>query len=48
MLIIVWDDKAQDTVAGMDNGLSISAKHSNAEDSGAIDAVLVNTNEVHA
>lgn len=38
--------KAQDKVAGLENGLSISTKHSSAEDSGVIDAVLVNTNEV--
>ncbi|KAL1566824.1 Golgi transport complex subunit 3 [Salvia divinorum] len=38
---------AQDKVAGLENGLSISTKHSNAEDSGVSDAVLVNTNEFY-
>ncbi|XP_057806589.1 conserved oligomeric Golgi complex subunit 3 [Salvia miltiorrhiza] len=38
---------AQDKVAGLENGLSISTKHSTAEDSGVIDAVLVNTNEFY-
>lgn len=42
----IGDHKAQDKVAGLENGLSISTKHSTAEDSGVIDAVLVNTNEV--
>ncbi|KAL1532935.1 Golgi transport complex subunit 3 [Salvia divinorum] len=38
---------AQDKVLGLENGLSISTKHSTAEDSGVIDAVLVNTNEFY-
>ncbi|XP_042031679.1 conserved oligomeric Golgi complex subunit 3-like [Salvia splendens] len=38
---------AQDKVAGLENGLTISTKHSTAEDSGVIDAVLVNTNEFY-
>lgn len=42
----IGDHKALDKVAGLENGLSISTKNSTAEDSGVIDAVLVNTNEV--
>lgn len=42
----IGDHKAQDKVAGLENGLTIKTKHSTAEDSGVIDAVLVNTNEV--
>ncbi|KAG8373876.1 hypothetical protein BUALT_Bualt11G0070900 [Buddleja alternifolia] len=38
---------AQEQVAGLDNGLSISTKHSTAEDSGAIETVLVNTNQFY-
>ncbi|GFP99147.1 conserved oligomeric golgi complex subunit 3, partial [Phtheirospermum japonicum] len=34
-------------VAGLENGLSISTKHSTAEDSEAIEAVLVNTNQFY-
>lgn len=37
----------QDKVAGLESGLSISAKHSTAEDSSVIDTVLVNTNEFY-
>ncbi|KAL6519237.1 Golgi transport complex subunit 3 [Orobanche gracilis] len=33
--------------AGLQNGLSISTKHSTTEDSGAIEAVLVNTNQFY-
>ncbi|KZV25526.1 conserved oligomeric Golgi complex subunit 3 [Dorcoceras hygrometricum] len=36
---------AQEQVARQENGLSISAKHNVAEDSGVIKTVLVNTNE---
>ncbi|XP_042035952.1 conserved oligomeric Golgi complex subunit 3-like [Salvia splendens] len=38
---------AQDKVAGLENGLTIKTKHNTAEDSGVIDAVLVNTNEFY-
>lgn len=43
---LMRDHQAQEKVAGLENGLSISTKHSTAEDSGAIEAVLVNTNQV--
>ncbi|KAL2481942.1 sec34-like family protein [Abeliophyllum distichum] len=37
---------APDQVARQENGLTISTKHSTAEDLGAIETVLVNTNQV--
>ncbi|THG04525.1 hypothetical protein TEA_010716 [Camellia sinensis var. sinensis] len=36
---------SQERVHGQDNGLSISTKHCTVEESGAIEAVLVNTNQ---
>lgn len=38
---------AQEKVSGLQNGLSISIKQSTTEDSGATEAVLVNTNEFY-
>ncbi|EYU28295.1 hypothetical protein MIMGU_mgv1a001928mg [Erythranthe guttata] len=38
---------AREKVAGFENSLSISTKHSIGEDSGAIEAVLVNTNQFY-
>ncbi|KAL3625255.1 Golgi transport complex subunit 3 [Castilleja foliolosa] len=38
---------APEKAAGLENGLSISTKHNTAEDSGAIEAVLVNTNQFY-
>ncbi|KAL0426741.1 UNVERIFIED_CONTAM: Conserved oligomeric Golgi complex subunit [Sesamum latifolium] len=38
---------AQEKVAGLENGMSISTKQSSTEDSGSIDAVLVNTNQFY-
>ncbi|KAL2503381.1 sec34-like family protein [Forsythia ovata] len=38
---------APDQVARQDNGLTISTKHSTAEDLGAIETVLVNTNQFY-
>ncbi|XP_028090318.1 uncharacterized protein LOC114290587 [Camellia sinensis] len=38
---------SQERVHGQDNGLSISTKHCTVEESGAIEAVLVNTNQFY-
>lgn len=38
---------SQEHVRGQDNGLSISTKHSPMEETGAIEAVLVNTNQFY-
>ncbi|KAG5545462.1 hypothetical protein RHGRI_017825 [Rhododendron griersonianum] len=38
---------SQEHVGGQDNGLSISTKHSTMEETGAIEAVLVNTNQFY-
>ncbi|KAL3623559.1 Golgi transport complex subunit 3 [Castilleja foliolosa] len=38
---------APEKVAGLENGLSVSTKHSATDDSGAIEAVLVNTNQFY-
>ncbi|KAI8019354.1 Conserved oligomeric Golgi complex subunit 3 [Camellia lanceoleosa] len=38
---------SQEHVHGQDNGLSISTKHCTVEESGAIEAVLVNTNQFY-
>ncbi|CAL5423674.1 unnamed protein product [Camellia sinensis] len=38
---------SQERVHGQDNGLSISTKHCTMEESGAIEAVLVNTNQFY-
>ncbi|CAL5375655.1 unnamed protein product [Camellia sinensis] len=41
-----WE-QSQEHVHGQDNGLSISTKHCTVEESGAIEAVLVNTNQFY-
>ncbi|XP_058220188.1 conserved oligomeric Golgi complex subunit 3-like [Rhododendron vialii] len=38
---------SQEHIGGQDNGLSISTKHSTMEETGAIEAVLVNTNQFY-
>ncbi|XP_052181598.1 conserved oligomeric Golgi complex subunit 3 [Diospyros lotus] len=38
---------SQENVSGQDNGLSVSTKHSAVEDSGAIEDVMVNTNQFY-
>ncbi|KAI7992755.1 hypothetical protein LOK49_LG12G02337 [Camellia lanceoleosa] len=38
---------SQERVHGQDNGLSISTKHCTVEESGAIEVVLVNTNQFY-